>query len=64
MWAPGGAPYAGATAVNIERRQRLWWAGAALGVILVLYPRLSAEEASDIMVPHTDRIAGAPGVPT
>jgi glycerol uptake facilitator-like aquaporin len=28
----------------------------ALGVILVLYPKLSPEEAGDILVPHADRI--------
>jgi arsenate reductase len=36
----------------------------ALGVILVLYPRLSHEEAGDILVPHADRIGEPSGVPT
>jgi arsenate reductase len=38
---------------------------AALGVIVLLYPRLTPEEASDIVVPHADRIEGkASGVIT
>jgi arsenate reductase len=36
----------------------------ALGVILVLYPRLSPEEAGDILVPHADRIEELSGAPT
>jgi arsenate reductase len=28
----------------------------AVGAILVLYPKLSAEEAGDILVPHSDRV--------
>jgi arsenate reductase len=28
----------------------------ALGVIVALYPRLSPEQAGDILVPHTDRV--------
>jgi arsenate reductase len=36
----------------------------ALGVILVLYPRLSPEEAGDVLVPHADRIEEPSGVPT
>jgi glycerol uptake facilitator-like aquaporin len=32
---------------------------AAIGVILVLYPRLSPTEARDILVPHGDRIDGS-----
>ena len=36
----------------------------ALGVILVLYPRLSPEEAGDILVPHADRIEEPSGLPT
>jgi glycerol uptake facilitator-like aquaporin len=36
----------------------------ALGVILVLYPRLSPEEAGDILVPHADRIQEPSGAST
>ncbi len=32
----------------------------AVGVILVLYPRLSPTEAGDILIPHGDRIDGSP----
>ena len=35
----------------------------ALGVILVLYPRLSPEEAGDILVAHSDRIEETSEVP-
>jgi glycerol uptake facilitator-like aquaporin len=36
----------------------------AVGVILVLYPRLSPEEAGDILVPQADRIGDASAVPS
>jgi glycerol uptake facilitator-like aquaporin len=36
----------------------------ALGVILVLYPRLSPEEAGDILVPRSDRIDEQTALPT
>jgi glycerol uptake facilitator-like aquaporin len=36
----------------------------AVGVILVLYPRLSPEVAGDIVVPQSDRIEEPTGVPT
>jgi glycerol uptake facilitator-like aquaporin len=36
----------------------------AAGVILVLYPKLSPEEAGDILVPHADRLAEPSGLPT
>ncbi len=36
----------------------------ALGVILVLYPRLSPEEAGDILVPRSDRIDEQSGIAT
>jgi glycerol uptake facilitator-like aquaporin len=36
----------------------------ALGVILVLYPRLSPEEAGDILVPRSDRIDEQSALPT
>jgi arsenate reductase len=36
----------------------------ALGLIFVLYPKLSREEAGDILVPHVDRIEEPSGVPT
>ena len=35
----------------------------AFGVILVLYPRLSPEEAGDILVPHADRLEEPSEVP-
>ncbi len=35
----------------------------ALGMILVLYPRLSPAEAGDILVPHADRIEQPSGLP-
>ena len=34
---------------------------AAIAVIMVLYPRLSAEEAGDILVPHHDRVEDGNG---
>jgi len=36
----------------------------AIGVIFVLYPRLSSEEAGDILVPHADRIEEPSGAPS
>ncbi|MGB7051005.1 MAG: aquaporin [Acidimicrobiales bacterium] len=36
----------------------------ALGMILVLYSRLSPAEAGDILVPHADRIEQPSGLPT
>jgi glycerol uptake facilitator-like aquaporin len=36
----------------------------AVGVILVLYPRLSPEAAGDILVAHADRIEEPSGLPT
>ena len=54
--APSSAPsYVAAQVVG---------AFVALGLILVLYPRMSPVAASDILVPHTDRIEEPSGVAT